>query len=62
MNNKEKLNNLKNKYLELRELVILYNNALNYNDELDLKNQKENVKTKRLVLTKPFYGKNLIVG
>ena len=56
----EKLENLRQNYLILREFVIYYKNALEYNNNLD--KQKENVKVKKLVLTKPFYGKELQVG
>ena len=56
----ERLEALKQNYLILREFVIYYKNALEYNDELE--KQQENVKVKKLVLTKPFYGRNLQVG
>ena len=59
----EKLEKLRQDYLNLRELIIYYRNALQYNEQLKEKQkEKENVKVKKLVLTKPFYGKNLIVG
>ncbi len=58
----EKLENLRQNYLILREFVIYYKNALEYNNNLDKQKEKENVKVKKLVLTKPFYGKELQVG
>ncbi|MBQ8891387.1 MAG: hypothetical protein IJ068_00780 [Bacilli bacterium] len=63
MNRKEKierLNNLKQKYIELRKYVLYYVNALRYNNEL--KKSKESIKIKKLVLTKSFNGKDIVVG
>lgn len=60
----EELENLRQNYLALREFVIYYKNALEYNKNLQnsqIEHEKENVKVKKLVLTKPFYGKNLVV-
>lgn len=64
MNNKnklEQLEHLRQNYLILREFVVYYKNALEYNERLEQKENK-NVKVKKLVLTKPFYGKDLVVG
>ena len=66
MNNQEKLkelSRLKQEYLKLREFLIYYKNTLEVNEFIQEK-QKENeeVKVKKLVLTKPFYGKNLVVS
>ena len=63
MNNKKKiedLEHLKNNYIMLKNLIIHYQYAINFNEKLD--KEKENVKTKTLVLTKKFYGKDLVVG
>lgn len=60
----EELENLRQNYLALREFVIYYKNALEYNENLQnsqIEHEKENVKVKKLVLTEPFYGKNLVV-
>lgn len=66
MDNKKKLENLeeiKNKYLDLREYVVYLKNIYELNSlEQEKGYEKENVKVKKLVLSKPFYGKNLIVG
>lgn len=66
MDNIKKLENLeeiKNKYLDLREYVVYLKNIyeLNYLEQ-EKGYEKENVKVKKLVLSKPFHGKNLIVG
>ena len=60
----ERLENLKQKYLSLKNEIINYKYLLeNINNLDEEKNKvKEDVKVKKLVLTKPFYGKNLIVG
>ena len=59
----EELEKLRQKYLTLREFFVYYKNALEYNYQLEEKEkEKSNVKVKKLVLTKPFYGKNLVVG
>lgn len=61
MNNKnkiERLEHLRQNYLILREFVIYYKNILDYNES----KEKNDVKVKKLVLTKPFYGKDLVVG
>ena len=55
----QKLENIKQKYLLLRN-IILYCKKIQYNDELINNNSKE--KNKTLVLTKPFYGRELKVG
>ena len=66
---KKQIAKLKNDYLILRELVIAYKNAMEYNQSLDSQEkeaenikEKENTKVKKLVLTKKFYGKDLVVG
>lgn len=53
----KELNEIKQKYISLREYVLFYKNMLEYNQK-----EKNDVKVKKLVLTKPFYGKNLVVG
>ena len=59
----EDLEKLKQNYLILREFVMYYKNALEYNHQIEeQEKEKSNVKVKKLVLTKPFYGKNLVVG
>ncbi len=60
----EDLEKLRQNYLILREFVVYYKNALEYNEQMEQEKQKEasDVKVKKLVLTKPFYGKNLVVG
>jgi len=60
----EDLEKLRQNYLILREFVVYYKNALEYNEQMEQEKQKEQeeVKVKKLVLTKPFYGKNLVVG
>ena len=55
----EKLENIKQKYIYLRN-VVLYCKNIQHEEELSKENQKEKVKT--LVLTKPFYGRELVVG
>lgn len=60
---KQQITKLKNDYLMLKQLVIAYKNAIEYNKSLDSQeNIKENTKVKKLVLTKKFYGKDLVVG
>ena len=63
---KQQITKLKNDYLMLRELIIAYQNALEYNKSLDSQEEntkeKENTKVKKLLLTKKFYGKDLVVG
>ena len=61
---REKLEKLKQNYLILREFVKYYKYAMDYNKSLEEEKEKtnENVKVKKLVLTKPFYGKELQVG
>ena len=56
------LKKLKQDYIILKELIKYYEYAREYNDSLVHSQEKENVKAKKLVLTKPFYGKNLVVG
>jgi len=60
----ERLESLKQKYMLLREFVVYYRYAMDYNASIEEEKEKtqENVKVKKLVLTKPFYGKNLQVG
>lgn len=48
----KELRELKQKYIYLRNLFIKLNNQ----------KQNTNSKVKKLVLTKPLYGKNLTVG
>lgn len=57
----EELKNLKQKYVDLREYVLFYKNMFEYNQE-EKNKEKKDIKVKSLVLTKPFYGKNLVVG
>ena len=62
MNRVEKINkleNIKRKYILLRN-VALYCKNLELNNEKAQEKQLTNVKT--LVLTKPFYGRELRVG
>ena len=65
---KQQITKLKNDYLMLKQLVIAYKNAIEYNKSLDIQEkeenikEKENTKVKKLVLTKKFYGKDLVVG
>ena len=62
---KQQIIKLKNDYLMLKQLVIAYKNAIEYNKSLDSQEnikEKENTKVKKLVLTKKFYGKDLVVG
>ncbi|MGN1352774.1 MAG: hypothetical protein ACI4WF_01770 [Bacilli bacterium] len=63
---KQQIIKLKNDYLMLKQLVIVYKNAIEDNKSLDSQekeeNIKENTKVKKLVLTKKFYGKDLVVG
>lgn len=65
MNNQEKLRELarlKQEYLKLREIIIYYKNTLEANEFIrEEQKEHEEVKVKKLVLTKPFYGKNLVV-
>lgn len=60
----EELEKLRQNYLNLKEFVVYYKNALEYNEQIEQDSQKEQeeVIVKKLVLTKPFYGKNLVVG
>lgn len=66
MNKEERLKeleSLKRRYLILRELIVYCKSE--YEKERKVKEKqevKEQVKVKKLVLTKPFYGKELIVG
>ena len=56
---------LKKLYKELRELIILYNYALENNKKIDkLENEKQHEQcyVKKLVLKKKYYGKDLVVG
>lgn len=66
MNNQEKLRELarlKQEYLKLREIIIYYKNTLEANEFIEKeKKQQEEVKVKKLVLTKSFHGKNLVVS
>lgn len=55
----QKLENIKQKYMYIRN-IVLYCKNMQYDEELSKENHKENVKT--LVLTKPFYGRELRVG
>ena len=55
----QKLENIKQKYILLRDFV-LYCKYLQFNEELSKEKKNENVKT--LVLTKPFHGRELKVG
>lgn len=57
---RQKLNELKQKYLYLKECILSYREI--ENDKSSNEFEKENIKVKKLVLTKPFYGKNLVVG
>ena len=62
---KQQITKLKNDYLMLKQLIIAYKNAIEYNKSLDSQEnikEKENTKVKKLVLTKKFYGKDLVVG
>ena len=65
---KQQITKLKNDYLMLKQLVIVYKNAIEYNKSLDRQEKEENIKEKentkvnKLVLTKKFYGKELGVG
>ena len=65
---KQQITKLKNDYLMLKQLVIAYKNAIEDNKSLDSQEkeenikEKENTKVKKLVLTKKFYGKDLVVG
>lgn len=54
----QKLENIKQKYILLRDFV-LYCKYLQFNE--DLSTEKKNEKVKTLVLTKPFYGRDLKV-
>ena len=55
----QRLENIKQKYIYLRN-IVLYCKNIQHEEELSKTNQKEIVKT--LVLTKPFYGRELRVG
>jgi len=64
MNKEERLrelDSLKRRYLILRELIVYYEN-----EYLKLREEhqevKEEVKVKKLVLKKSFYGNDLVVG
>ena len=53
----QRLENIKQKYIYLRN-IVLYCKNIQHEEELS----KENQKVKTLVLTKPFYGRELVVG
>ena len=59
----EKLENLRQNYMILRSFVLYCKYLVDYNASLEEEKEKtkEEVKVKKLVLTKPFYGKNLQV-
>lgn len=61
-NKLDNIRKLKEDYLKIRELVLYYKNIYENNLQFEKENQKEEVKVKKLVLNKPFYGKNLVVG
>ena len=65
MNNQEKLRELarlKQEYLKLREFLIYYKNTFEVNEFIEEEQKEhEEVKVKKLVLTKPFHGMNLVV-
>ncbi len=60
MNRIEKIKRLEN----IKQKYIIIKNYVEYNRELfdNKEKNKENSYVKTLVLTKPFYGKELIVG
>lgn len=64
MNNmkKEKIRNLKNKYIFLRNYLLEYKNYLMNLEEQELEKQNTDVPVKTLTLTKNYYGKSLRVG
>lgn len=55
----QRLEDIKQKYILLRN-IVLYCKNIQHEEELSKENKKEKVKT--LVLTKPFYGRELRVG
>ena len=61
----EEKKKLKELYKELKGLIILYNYALEYNEQID-EQQKEKKEekgyVKKLVLKKKYFGKDLVVG
>ena len=58
----KKLEKLKELYIELKQLVLLYDYAINYNNQINLnKKEKEREKVKKMVLKKKFHGKELVV-
>lgn len=61
-NKLDNIRKLKEDYLKIRELVLYYKNIYENNLQFEKEHQKEEVKVKKLVLNKPFYGKNLVVG
>lgn len=65
--NNSRLDNLKKLYEEAKLLSLYYQYAIWYNNRIDeLKKEekmtKENKYVKKLVLTKKFRGKDLVVG
>ena len=59
---KEKIRNLKNKYIFLRNYLLEYKNYLMNLEEQDLEKQNTDVPVKTLTLTKNYYEKSLRVG
>lgn len=67
MQNKSRLDNIKKLCHEARSIVFYYQYAVWYNSQIALKqaeeeNSKENTPVKKLVLSKKFSGKDLIVS
>ncbi len=59
---KEKIRNLKNKYIFLRNYLLEYKNYLMNLEEQELEKQNTDVPVKTLTLTKNYYEKSLRVG
>lgn len=59
---KEKIRNLKNKYIFLRNYLLEYKNYLMNLEEQELGKQNTDVPVKTLTLTKNYHGKSLRVG
>ncbi len=62
INRLKELEKLKQNYIILKSLVLKYKEIIEYNNQIEEFNREEKAKVKKLVLTKPFYGKNLQVG
>ena len=59
---KEKIRNIKNKYIFLRNYLLEYKNYLMNLEEQELEKQNTDVPVKTLTLTKNYYEKSLRVG